>query len=1171
VDSTGTNVLLSWNPSPGPVQHYALGRYDYSRQTGWVFTSLGQVNGNVTSFEDVGGYNPASGFAPLYQLYAIYPGGSSPSVTSYVNWSPPASPTYNYNLRLTACLVRNATGRWQVMFSGFPTNSPQTINLIWTSGSGNTTQNISTTNLINGVYPIADTNVVNLLGDSLSAQLFGPAGQPGQVAQAGTLTSDAPYFVDGRVHLKQVLSFLLSGALGSSTYGGYDGNYTYNWSTNFEEIGFLHRDSYYWSGEGGSWIALDDLRPFNVNYVFRNNILDTNNPGPFNFTWQTNFNPIPAPPVLTNVQPYLIWQGLDPNRLSGVGATVQSVQIGSYVYSNYLSLQGTPFFNCYGLPALNGEVVYGTTDVPINPGGNLIWVTSASSSYYSRFQAPILTNAGYYFAPLINPNADAMSLPSVDAQPFPTPLNNNFVVTNQTPLIVGSVGQPMILGGWAKYSIKNGNPNKFAYLGQYFMTNAFLLNTNGTATTNVAGILSPYGDFFPLRAGMSALATMPDIDTGQQGTGIVRVISLNADANHDGTMDFSYFGPDQTSPSRPFRFWANDDQDAGDDYGTGVPGLTAPQADASCPAGDYYVPNPASGFNFQAFYQVHGRRDLVDFFPVYINIGSLFQSNALSAGISFTDTNWQFVLSQADGALRFVYTDLTPTNYMNFLRDTNESGKLANATAWPVNDINYNPIALSQSFVAGIATNNQGIILVDVATSTTQPLVLTIYHGTNQIAQTQLYLSISGVEQMFRNKNLLLYPDSSAQTDRLNDWNVPNEPDTTAKNFVFLHGYNVNPYQARGVAADMFKRMYWSGSHAKFYSVVWSGYDSQVANSVTINYHTNEVHACVTAPAFASFLAALTNGPTTVAAHSLGNMVVLSAMNDYNVQSIGTYFMIDAAIPLESIQGNSIQDSHLYYPDWEAYADKLNASHWGHLWPTNDARSALTWSNRFENLQNAEVYDFYSSGEEVLREYTGGYPPSEVGGAIDQVTYYLENELQLLGKPVGSYVWAWQEMLKGRGKYDGLLGSTHGGWKFNTNAPYAYITNGVITQIPDSQATLIPPSQLQTNAFFDVTSPQFGNADLALFGSSGSSYAQANRNRILSDAIPELTLPVGANPITKLPPDNNLDMNATTFKNGWPADRASDQGNWHHSDFHQVAYTFTYKLFDDLVTFGGLQ
>ena len=32
---------------------------------------------------------------------------------------------------------------------------------------------------------------------------------------------------------------------------------------------------------------------------------------------------------------------------------------------------------------------------------------------------------------------------------------------------------------------------------------------------------------------------MPDIDTGQQGTGVVKIVSMNVDANHDGVMDFS--------------------------------------------------------------------------------------------------------------------------------------------------------------------------------------------------------------------------------------------------------------------------------------------------------------------------------------------------------------------------------------------------------------------------------------------------------------------------------------------------------------------------------------------------------------------------------------------------------------------------------------------------------
>ena len=167
-------------------------------------------------------------------------------------------------------------------------------------------------------------------------------------------------------------------------------------------------------------------------------------------------------------------------------------------------------------------------------------------------------------------------------------------------------------------------------------------------------------------------------------------------------------------------------------------------------------------------------------------------------------------------------------------------------------------------------------------------------------------------------------------------------------------------------------------------------------------------------------------------------------------------------------------------------------------------------------------------------------------------------------------------MLKGHGEYDGLVGSTHGGWKFNYNPPYLYVTNGLPAFYSPSQASTIPSSQLQTNAFFDVTSTNFGTSDLALFGSSGSGYAQANRNRILSDAIPELTLPIGANPLSLAVVDDNFDEQAD-FENGWPADRparevgAAAAGEWHHSDFHQVAYPFTYLMFDEFVTLGNLK
>ena len=92
------------------------------------------------------------------------------------------------------------------------------------------------------------------------------------------------------------------------------------------------------------------------------------------------------------------------------------------------------------------------------------------------------------------------------------------------------------------------------------------------------------------------------------------------------------------------------------------------------------------------------------------DIGSLFQSNALSAGISYADTNYQFVLSRADSALRFAYTSLTPTNYMNYLLVTSTAESLSKAQVF---QITAGGVPLPPSFMGGLATNNQGIILVE--------------------------------------------------------------------------------------------------------------------------------------------------------------------------------------------------------------------------------------------------------------------------------------------------------------------------------------------------------------------------------------------------------------------------------------------------------------------------
>jgi Alpha/beta hydrolase of unknown function (DUF900) len=1011
----------------------------------------------------------------------------------------------------------------------------------------------------------------NWIGKVAMVQPIDTNGQYGQLVQAGFQPYDSPVFVDGRQFLMQNLLYQLrstgisqpNAPLSEINY--WNNPFFYNLLVSQDFTNYVESSFFHWSGQENAWsdnvpvpyVKMDDLWPITANYELHQNLYDPNYNGPSSFVWQPDAGDeyngpdlafqestlaITAPAVLGIGDPYWISQGLG-----------NLAEYAAYTNSGSLYLE-SGVDNLFGLAFEQALVNNGSPIVTLNPG-NSVGMGNVNS-FYSQTADPVLQLDNYYFAPVNTPGT-ALSDGVTPSQPYPLPCLTGFDNSDQTGVMIASVGTPTVIGGWGRFSLQNSS--KFAYLGQYFETNAYMLDANGNITTNTTGIVSPYGDFFPTQPGDVAMITMPDYNNDMQGTGVVHVITLETDANHDGTMDPSYFGPDFTSTNRPFRFWVDDSTDSGDYGGDGIPGQGA--------QGNAVMETGTDDYRSFPYYAVRGTRDLVNFFPVYLNIGNLVKA------LPPTD-NIRYVLKQADEAVNFVYTDLTPTNYMNFLRDTNEAEGLATSNAMLVTADGY---VLDNNWVESIATNNEGIILVEGRTSTTNPLVLQVWEGsgigsdpiswtpTNLLGQTKLYLSLSGVEKMFRHKNLMLNPNDTAPPDRLTDASVPNEPDTIDKNFVFVHGYNVNTNQARGVEADVFKRMYWSGSQARFYGVTWEGADSQVLGEVTINYQTNVLNAFNTALPFAQFVATLTNGPVVVAAHSLGNMVVLDALDDYGAP-ISQYFMLDAAVPMEAIDPSTGTNINMIPSAWQTYSNRLYAANWYGLWTNIDYRSLLAWNGRLTNFNGAQVYNFYSSGEDVLREYPTDPPTNLVDIALDQLAYLWEGD-------EGEYTWAWQEKLKGLMQVSGLLSSTHGGWKFNTN----------YDGLSMAQADALPDSELQTNAFFDFTSPTFSSDSYLEEPLLGDYYAQQNRDRILSDAIPALSLPVGANPVPRLEPpenptQNNFDMQSQ-LENGWPAGRHAPQwppgttaaGEWHHSDFHQVAYTFTYPLFNEMVTLGNLK
>jgi alpha-tubulin suppressor-like RCC1 family protein len=614
--------------------------------------------------------------------------------------------------------------------------------------------------------------------------------------------------------------------------------------------------------------------------------------------------------------------------------------------------------------------------------------------------------------------------------------------------------------------------------------------------------------------------------------------ALVPDYNRDDVIDDQDKG--KVTKDNPYRFWINDDDDSGDTEGDGIPGY----------AGD------GVGVGNGTDDAVNGTKDLVDFFPVFLDIKQLLRV--------LPPDKFEYILQNEDHHLNFVYTDLTAAKSGDYLKTATSFG------AAQVNHIGSNGQTLAEGFLSSVADGERGVLLFEAGLEVTHPLELIVRDKANgqKTAQVSLPLSIKSVESMYRHYNVL-FADNVTGGRRTKLGTPPNYPDELCnqKSFVCVHGYNVNPAQARGWNAKTFKSMWWTGSRAKFYGVTWNGAETQVllgSRTVTTNYHRNVDNAFATAERFAGFINSL--GPdVTVVAHSLGNVVVSSAIHDWGAH-VKNYYMVDAAVAIEAYDGGASKEPLMVHEDWyepnrapdQNYTERLWASEWyqNSALPTDDARKTLTWRDRLSRItENTTVYNFYSSGEEVLAEPDVTTPTTIgfIGGQLFNAVYG--------DSPCGEKAWILQEKLKGRAVSGEILGSTYGGWGFN---PQWYLDGGIRRPTPQ-EAGALRDDQLIQDPFFRPGPPDLHNAN-------GSSYAsaQAHGNTLLAEMIPARTRPVGGNELVKLTRDFGGDRNVdlTNLENGWPGERPTTR--WLHSDVNAVAFRYTWKLFNEFKTLASL-
>lgn len=612
------------------------------------------------------------------------------------------------------------------------------------------------------------------------------------------------------------------------------------------------------------------------------------------------------------------------------------------------------------------------------------------------------------------------------------------------------------------------------------------------------------------------------------------------DADRDGVIRLATEGDsDATTPGSPWRFWVNDDDDAGDVKGTDTPSLGSANS-----ADDV----------------VNGTRDLIDFFPVYLDLRGLLTA-------SLPGGPFKFKLKQVDGGLNFVYTNLTRERALAYHRELLKAGFGDQFGQDPgsaaTHQITATGVELSPVFLAGIRDSDWGVVLIEGRKPTTQPLVISVEEGATPIAEIKLELRVSNVEEMFRHLNLRRfaknYDDSPALPSdpgletRLAD---PGEalPDATTngKYFVFVHGYNVNAHKARGWQSEIFKRLFVMGSHARFVGVSWYG-------STGLDYHKAVFHSFQAGDILGSKLALPAGADVTIAAHSLGNMLVSHA-----IQSGGfaptRYYMINAAVPIEAYDLNAVDDDQrkaMIEHDWKNREARFYAANWHNLFGAtpSDHRNGLTWKNRFVRVRrDFESYNFYSLGEDVVENSTTD-------------TASVAETLLRQGFNFSRGAWVAQELVKGvswtTSLADFFMIRGQAGWK--RDLWYLGVSPSEIAN-----------QELVTRPFFsDFKEKDLIDRDVTIASAkAGKSMVQYD---LLARGLPSLSYAAAANRISSfelLTRDFNMEKDGRT-QNQWPLEGHDRDpkatGRWLHSDFKDVALPYVFQMYAAMIEKGLLR
>lgn len=491
---------------------------------------------------------------------------------------------------------------------------------------------------------------------------------------------------------------------------------------------------------------------------------------------------------------------------------------------------------------------------------------------------------------------------------------------------------------------------------------------------------------------------------------------LAVDANRDGEIHFASekvdaSQDDSTSSDKPFRFWLNDEVDG---Y-------------SSAPGESQVQDSLGSGLSNWLGHQVTCIRDLENFARLWIDMkGSAAMltapGNTLQIGLK-----WQNVTGSP--AIN-IYASADTTGSTSYLTDpsgTAEQAQIAAPFGQAITDKNgkqtvdtTGTFILPASVWSGLTDANPvGHFLFEGAGEGTGQLTLVILDANGNELGTgpSVYLDLKDIKELYERWTVGDgnggTPASIAgiSTDRLPSGvqglqyssgspglSVPGDPNQNAY-ILFVHGWNLPPWEKDAFAETALKRLYWQGYKGKFGTFEWpttyvsSAYESFAPVLEIAIYDDGEYSAWQSAVPLRQLLGTLHGSygsSVYLLAHSMGNVVAGEALRLAGQsgagQLVNTYVASQAAVPAncydptltgtDLLDFSSVNVNGVSIPG--AYGPTTPNIYNNWMMPPNPAMSAKA------NFYNANDYALnYWQGDQKLKPDSGLYTYYYLGSASD--------------------------------------------------------------------------------------------------------------------------------------------------------------------------------------------